>query len=71
MVAGERRSLDWWSNREDGDWVGARLRESLLVGAVTAVRQAIERRGQSLWSGQLQCDRLGRTDESWLEAGAG
>jgi hypothetical protein len=50
-VAGERRSLDRRSNREDGDWAGARLRESLLVGAAAAVRQAIERRGQSYGRG--------------------
>jgi hypothetical protein len=53
MVAGEGRSLDQRSNGEDGDRVGTGHRESLLVAAAAAVRQAVERRG---WS----CSRGGR-----------
>jgi hypothetical protein len=32
------RSLVWWLNGEEGDQAGARLRESLMVGAAVTVR---------------------------------
>jgi hypothetical protein len=55
MVTGEGWSLDRQSSGEDSDWAGTRLQESLLVGAVATVRQAIEQ----------SCGRSGRSASGW------
>jgi hypothetical protein len=68
MVAGEGRSLDGRSNGEDGDHVGIGHRESLLVAAAAAVRQAVERRGWSCSRGDRGAiGRGARMNPGWRQ----